>query len=160
MSSTAIVVDHLRGGLRCGEPQRSGPLTLVPLFHSGAAASYRLFAEALAAGRVTVEEVGAGSVPELALVNRGGEAVLVIEGEVLSGLRQTRIVNASVLVPPRTRLNLPVSCVELGRWRDTTERFGVGELLEFGINQVEGGVPFVGYRLDGGAVLLRLARIV
>ena len=65
MNRSDTVVTLLAAGLRCGEPQQSGPLTLVPLFHDGAAVAYRLFAEALAEGLVTVEEVerrvGAGA---------------------------------------------------------------------------------------------------
>jgi len=88
----------------------------VPVFHDGEAVPYRLFAEAAAAGVVLVEEVEGGSVPELRVVNRGDAAVLLLEGEVLGGLRQTRTLNTTVLVPAGAVLVIPVSCVEAGRW--------------------------------------------
>jgi len=116
MNAADTTVDLLTSGLQLGEAQESGPLTVVPLFHEGQAVAYRLFAGALAEGVVTVEELGGGSVPELVVVNHGGEAVLLVEGEVLGGLRQTRTLNTTVLVPARETVVIPVSCVEEHRW--------------------------------------------
>jgi len=116
MNAVDTAVTLLASGLRLGEAQESGPLTLVPLFHEGEAVAYRLFAGALADGVVTVKELGSGSVPELVVVNHGGEAVLLLEGEVVGGLRQTRTLNTTVLVPARETLVIPVSCVEEHRW--------------------------------------------
>lgn len=116
MNPADTVVTLLTSGLRVGEAQESGPLTLVPLFHEGEAVPYRLFAAALAEGVVTVEELGGGSVPELVVVNHGVERVLLVEGEVLGGLRQTRTLNTTVLVPARETVVIPVSCVEEHRW--------------------------------------------
>jgi len=39
-----------------------------------------------------------------------------MDGEYLFGAKQDRTVNLSVLVPGNTIINLPVSCVEAGRW--------------------------------------------
>ena len=116
MTSYETVLALFAGGLRCGEPQHSGPLTVVPLFHDGAATPYRLFVEALGKRLVAIEEVNGGSVPELAVVNLSDEGVLLLEGEVLSGLRQTRTLNTTVLVPAHSTLVIPVSCVEQHRW--------------------------------------------
>jgi hypothetical protein len=116
MNPADVVVTLLTSGLRLGEARESGPLTLVPLFHEGEAVAYRLFAGALAEGLVTVKELEGGSVPELVVLNHGAEAVLLLEGEVLGGLRQTRTLNTTVLVPARETLIIPVSCVEEHRW--------------------------------------------
>ena len=116
MNPADTVVTLLTSGLRLGEAQESGPLTLVPLFHEGEAATYRLFAAALAEGLVTVKELDGGSVPELVVVNHGAEAVLLLEGEVLGGLRQTCTLNTTVLVPAGETVVIPVSCVEEHRW--------------------------------------------
>lgn len=103
-------------GLRFGEPQHAGALTVIPVFHDSGAASYRLFAEVAGGGRVTVEEVNGGSVPHLLVHNRSADAVLLVEGEVLGGLRQTRTLNTTVLVAAHASLKVPVACVEAGRW--------------------------------------------
>jgi hypothetical protein len=76
------------------------------------------------AGTVTVAEVtDQGSVPELVVQNQGDRRALFLEGEELRGAKQNRILNTSVLVPARTRLTIPVSCVEHGRWSRKTAFF-------------------------------------
>jgi hypothetical protein len=117
MSGIDTVIGLLgRDGLRFGEPQRAGSLTVVPVFHDGETAVYRLFTEVRGSGVVEVGEVGGGSVPDLQVVNRSGQAVLLVVGEVLGGLRQTRTLNTTVLVPAHAVVTVPVACVEAGRW--------------------------------------------
>jgi len=65
----------------------------------------------------------AGSVNEVFVLNKGESPVLILDGEILAGAKQDRVVNASILVGPRTELKIPVSCVEQGRWRYVAERF-------------------------------------
>src|SRR5919108_137085 len=43
-------------------------------------------------------------------------AVLVYEGEEVVGAQQNRTFDVSALVPARSSLRVPVSCVEAGRW--------------------------------------------
>ncbi|MFN2489301.1 MAG: ARPP-1 family domain-containing protein [Actinomycetota bacterium] len=40
----------------------------------------------------------------------------MLDGEHLQGARQSRIMNVTALLAPRSRVTLPVSCVEQGRW--------------------------------------------
>jgi hypothetical protein len=85
---------------------------------------YATLDEALAAGFARVTEVSeAGHVPELTIVNDGTVPVLVLDGEELVGAKQNRIVNLSIMVPPRSTLPLPVSCVEAGRWTHRSRTF-------------------------------------
>jgi hypothetical protein len=88
---------------------------------------YVLSDEALAAGTVTVEEVGeSGSVPELIVSNQTDNLVLFLEGEELRGAKQNRVLNTSVLVAAKSKIQIPVSCVERGRWRYTSRLFASG----------------------------------
>jgi hypothetical protein len=88
---------------------------------------YVLSDEALGAGTVTVEEVGeAGSVPELVVNNQTDNLVLFLEGEELRGAKQNRVLNTSVLVAANSKIKIPVSCVERGRWRYTSRLFASG----------------------------------
>ncbi len=69
-----------------------------------------------AAADLAISERPDAEVPTLTVVNRRPEPVLLVEGETVSGGRQNRTLNVSVLVPPQVELDLPVSCVEHGRW--------------------------------------------
>ena len=51
-----------------------------------------------------------GSVPELLVVNRGPDSVLVIDEEELHGAKQNRVVNLTILVA--AKLTITVPCVE------------------------------------------------
>jgi hypothetical protein len=105
--------------IRVGQPARFGSLTVFPLSCEGNhPVEYVLADEGIEAGAVTVSEVTQqGSVPNLIVENKGGQRLLLLEGEELRGAKQNRILNTTVLVPAQTRLTIPVSCVEQGRWR-------------------------------------------
>ena len=85
---------------------------------------YDTLKEALDAGTVTVAEVSeGGSVPRLALENRGERPVLVIDGEELVGAKQNRVLNLTILAPAGKSIVIPVSCVEQGRWNYRSRHF-------------------------------------
>ena len=112
--------------VRVGEPVRYHTLTVFPLFDgSRMPVEYTLSDEGIGSGVVTVEEVSeAGSVPDLLVENKGEMRVLFLEGEELVGAKQNRILNTSVLVAAHSRIKIPVSCVEQGRWRYRSRLFG------------------------------------
>ena len=103
-------------------------LTLAPLQGGGRQhLDYMLAAEAIAAGSLAITEVNeAGHVPELLAVNNGLKLVLLLDGEELVGAKQNRILNTTVLLPPKSRTKIPVSCVEQGRWRHVSREFSAG----------------------------------
>jgi hypothetical protein len=114
--------------VQVGDPLRHEAVAVFPLFGpAGGAADYLLADEAMAAGSITVEEVGeAGSIPTLVVNNRADSLVLFLEGEELRGAKQNRVLNTSVLVAAGAKTTIPVSCVEQGRWRYTSRHFGHG----------------------------------
>jgi hypothetical protein len=111
--------------VRIGDPIRHHALTVFPLFSPpDGTVEYLLSDEAIAAGTVTVEEVGEdGSVPDLLVRNGTGSRVLFLEGEELRGAKQNRVLNTSVLVAAGSTTTIPVSCVEQGRWRYRSRHF-------------------------------------
>lgn len=119
-----IVRDLAVSGLRQGDPRTVGALTLMPLFGKSVAARYLTAAEGLAQGTLMITEVGGGRVPQLMVRNTGKRPVLLLDGELLEGAMQNRVVNASVLVAARRDTVIPVSCVERGRWAYASERRG------------------------------------
>lgn len=104
--------------LSLGAPQSFRGLVVVPLVDAAAGPSGLLtLDEALASGAAEVTEVSeAGAVPHIRLSNRGAGELFLLDGEELAGAKQNRILNLSLLVPGGTALDIPVSCVEQGRW--------------------------------------------
>ena len=132
-SSDRTAVDVVRdwlergppNGLRLGSPQTAGRLTLLPVFHDGPALEYVTFADAQKDGSAEITEVGeAGAVSTLEVTTSSKVPVLMIDGEILIGLKQNRVLNTTILVPAKTTLNFPVACVEAGRWRRATSKAG------------------------------------
>lgn len=115
--------------LRLGGPITEGALALVPVYAEGAAKTlqYRTLARAIALGEVTVTEAPQATVPTLQLTNTGALPILIIDGEEVVGGKQNRVVNTSLLVPAKSTFDLPVSCVEHGRWHDVGPAFDAGE---------------------------------
>ncbi|ULQ54961.1 hypothetical protein KJS94_09955 [Flavihumibacter rivuli] len=85
------------------------------------------FGEALAKGYIKVEERGSAAVENvhyLSVYNNSDKTVYIGGGELLMGGRQDRMVTRdTVLLPGSGRLDLPVMCVEEGRWSNKTKDF-------------------------------------
>jgi ARG and Rhodanese-Phosphatase-superfamily-associated Protein domain len=111
--------------LEVGNPYVSGDLTMWPLLGgNGREPAYDLAAAAFGAGTLTVQEVSqGGSVPTLRVINGGPRPVLLLDGEQLVGAKQNRVLNVTVLVAAGTKLDVPVSCVEQGRWHYSRRDF-------------------------------------
>ena len=120
MKDTAANVNGLSQYLP--EPLRLGPaavtpvLTVYPVFGAAPRIPYRALSQALRHGLVVKELDTGGAVNDLLVDNATDEAVLLYEGEEVLGAQQNRTFDVSVLVAPHTRLTVPVSCVEAGRW--------------------------------------------
>jgi hypothetical protein len=112
--------------LRVGDPVRHEALCVFPLFsEQHGEIEYHLSDEALADKSLLIEETSeGGSVPVLLVENKGDVRVLFLEGEELVGAKQNRILNTSVLVAAHTKIKIPVSCVERGRWGYRSRHFG------------------------------------
>jgi hypothetical protein len=111
--------------VRLGEPQSYKNITIVPLVApDNGTLQYHTLSEALATQEVAINEVSnAGSVPELMVVNRGKESVLLIDGEELAGAKQNRVLNTSILLKEGCETKIPVSCTEQGRWSYSSQFF-------------------------------------
>ena len=90
------------------------PLT-IPKVTDGT--DYLSLSEALQEELLVITEKGRGSVPALMAENVSGRFILVLAGEVVSGGKQNRTLRQDVLLPPKSgKIELPVLCVERGRW--------------------------------------------
>ena len=111
--------------IRAGEPVRCGALAVFPLFterrtlFSDGALDYLLADEAVGLGTCVVREVSeTGVVGQLLVDNAGTHPVLFLDGEILCGAKQDRVVRSSVLFGAASRTIMPVYCVERGRWEN------------------------------------------
>ena len=87
---------------------------------------HQLLPEALATDSLKVLELEQAQVSNLIVENLAPNPVLILDGEQLLGAKQTRMVNRSVVVAGESKTEIPVSCVERGRWHFTTKRFSGG----------------------------------
>jgi hypothetical protein len=72
-----------------------------------------------------VSELPDAEVPTLVATNDADVPVLLPAGWIVEGGRQNRVVNVPVLVPEHATIEIPVSCVEQGRWNGA-RNFGYG----------------------------------
>lgn len=119
-----IISDQI-GGVQLGDAQQFLNLTIFPLTREVTGDPiYLTLAEALEQDKVRVREISdSGSVPELKLDNPGTERILLLDGEELIGAKQNRILNLTLMAPAQKTIDIPVSCVEAGRWHHTSEHF-------------------------------------
>jgi len=70
-----------------------------------------------------------GVVPRLLVKNRGDREVLLPSDLVVDGGKQARVVEQSVIIPAASEVEIPVRCVEAGRWKardaQTAQSFAV-----------------------------------
>jgi hypothetical protein len=108
-------------------------LTVFPLLGNGQVPpAYLTLDEAIAGGAVEIGEVSeGGSVPHVQVRNRAPRPVLLVDGEELIGAKQNRIVNLTIMVPAEQTLVIPVSCVEVGRWRHDAAGFAAAPRAQY-----------------------------
>ncbi|OPY06857.1 MAG: hypothetical protein A4E68_02206 [Syntrophaceae bacterium PtaB.Bin095] len=113
----AIVKGNIEG-IKFGELQVHGHVAVMPIISSnGSGPDYLTLKEAMEGRFLRVTEVTeGGSVPELKVVNQGDRPVLLLDGEELSGAKQNRVLNTTILLRERSETVIPVSCTEHGRW--------------------------------------------
>ena len=111
-------------GFQLGDPVEHRGIVVTPLFpRRDPVAAYVTLGEALPRGFRLQEVSSAGSVAELLVENPLDEDVLLYDGEELVGAKQDRILNVSVLVAAGSKVPIPVSCVEQGRWSRRSDVF-------------------------------------
>jgi hypothetical protein len=147
---TQSISERLRN-VRVGAPHEAGGLQIFGLYWETPGADYQTLDEAVTAGVLEVAEVSSsGSVPTLEVNNKGKDPVFLMAGEHLRGGKQNRVLNASILVAAETRVPIPVSCVERGRWAYRATHFaGSGSSSHSHLRKMMHSQATVGYRDSG-----------
>lgn len=114
--------------LHVGNGWHEGALTVFPVWRENlpvdAPAGLRL-----GAGRVQVSELeGAARVDALVVHNPGPSPVLLVEGELLEGGWQDRVLSQDLLLLAGSSAVAEVCCVEQGRWHGATGHNARGRL--------------------------------
>lgn len=98
-----------------GSPITRGGVSLFPVYLPGSPAPASPVITGPGAG-VEIAEQPNATVPTLRATNRSDQPVLLVEGQVVRGGLQDRVLNVSIVVPAGESIDIPVSCVEQGRW--------------------------------------------
>lgn len=99
--------------LHVGRGAQYGALTLFPVWADGGAATgLEWDLNALDVG----EHDGGGQVNSLTAVNSGDKPVVLLEGDLLEGGWQTRMVARSTILGPSEAADIAALCVEQNRW--------------------------------------------
>jgi hypothetical protein len=117
-------------------PIQVDSLTLTPIVATGPAAAgddqLLVLDEAMAAKQVKIREISDGTVNSLTFINQAQQPVFVLAGEVILGGKQDRIIGRNTVIPAKTTQEVPVYCVEHGRWTGETKEFSTGKALAHG----------------------------
>ena len=95
----AIVKGNIEG-IKFGELQVHGHVAVMPIINTnGLGPDYLTLKEAMEGRFLRVTEItDGGSVPELKVINEGDRHVLLRDGEELSGAKQNRVLNNTILL--------------------------------------------------------------
>lgn len=121
--------------LHVGRGTSRGPLTVFPLWGEyGGPRAYSLNA----AAATLTESQASPAIATLVAVNGGERQLLLLEGQLLEGGWQNRMLRRSVLVPARGSVELEVVCVEAGRWHGGARHRTSGRRASMRVRNIDG----------------------
>lgn len=133
---TPAAADKLDEHARLGKPITVESLTVIPIVSTDAANPKEpdliTLDEAFPKKLVTIAEVNGGDVNQLALANKSDQPLFLMAGEVIIGGKQDRIIGSNTIIPAKSAQNVPVFCVEHGRWHGESSEFTTANALAHG----------------------------
>jgi hypothetical protein len=115
------------------DPLEHANLAVFPVVSTAAIkddVDYLVLDEGMAKNLVKVVEKGEhGDVNQLELRNVSDRPLFLMAGEVVIGGKQDRIIGKNTIVAPRTSEQVPVFCVEHGRWSGRKAEFSSAQAM-------------------------------
>ena len=106
--------------LHLGRGTQAGPLTIFPIWTDAPVATHRPYTTTLRGNGAVTELPDGPQVSTLMVTQPGPKPLLMLEGALLSGGWQHRVLTRDILVAAGRPMMLDVRCVEAGRWQGGT----------------------------------------
>jgi len=114
------------------DPIKHANLALFPVISTAKTrhdTNYLVLDEGMEKHLVQVVEKGEGDVNHLELRNQSDRPLFLMAGEVVIGGKQDRIIGKNTIVAPHVTEQVPVFCVEHGRWNGRKAEFSSAQAL-------------------------------
>jgi hypothetical protein len=120
----AYADDSISDKAKLLDPIQVDSLTITPIASTQKAKAtpdLLVLDEAMPKKLVRIHEVDGGDVNQLTLDNKADKPLFLLAGEVIIGGKQDRIIGRNTIVPAKSTQQVPVFCVEHGRWTEGKE---------------------------------------
>jgi hypothetical protein len=106
--------------LSLGQTQFFNKLAVIPIHAKASFQRHdiKTFDELSALDLAEASEISEdGSVGTICVLNKSESYLAIFDNDIIVGAKQNRVAKSTVIIPPFEAVNLPVYCVERGRWR-------------------------------------------
>jgi len=125
------LLQHFIADLGWLETKDFDQLSVTPLIWNKApkdTSQYISLDQALMKGYAEVEEISeSGTVGRVLVKNFSNAYLVMFDGDGLKGAKQNRILEQTIIMKPGSVTEVPVNCVERGRWNYNSTRFSVAD---------------------------------
>ena len=112
-----IRIDGVNVSLELLKAQKYQNMEVIPVrINSCSNRDYLTLKRGINAGFVEITECEVSTVGTVLARNNANIPLVLIDGDEIVGAMQNRIMNRSLIVPPKSSLKVSVSCTEQGRW--------------------------------------------
>jgi hypothetical protein len=134
-SSVAYADSSITNNAQLADPIQVESVTITPIVQTTegkAPPEMIVLDEAMPKKLVRIHEIDEGNVNSLTLDNKSDKPLFLLAGEVVIGGKQDRIIGRNTVIPGKTTQEVPVYCVEHGRWTGDTKEFTTAKALAHG----------------------------